>query len=313
MKTLRAMTGLKRIRAPLVLAIGFYDGVHLGHQAVLRLALKRARARGGEAWAMTFDPHPLQVVRPDRAPPLLMTLEERIRCMSRTGVDGCLVLPFTRRLAQMEPETFIDRLQRSAPSLIGIVVGARWTFGRGARGNAALLRRLAAPLDWEVIRARPVTVDGRPVSSTRLRSAVSDGRMEDAARLAGRPYSLSGEVRHGREMGTELGFPTANVRVPDVLLPPPGVYAARTRVGADAWPSAAYIGTRPSVEANGDVLLETHLLDFHGDLYGKTLDVELLHRVRADARFPSLEALQTAMRDDIAAARRYAAGLSAHG
>lgn len=301
---------------PLVLAVGFLDGVHLGHQRVIRTAVEQARAAGGRAWVLTFDPHPLKVLRPDSAPPLITPTRQKLRWLGNLGVEGCILLPFTTDLARVEPEDFIAGLRRDLPGLTGIVVGSNWTFGHRGRGNATLLGELAALHGFRATVVEPVLLDGRPVSSTRIRQAVQQGDCANAAAMLGRPFSLSGPVTGGRRVGRELGFPTANLDLTGELHPPPGVYAAGATPDpraddADprAWTheGAAYIGRRPTFGSGHAEVLEVHVFDFDGDLYGRDLEVFFLERLRGDQTFADATALKAQIAADIARARDAAA------
>jgi riboflavin kinase / FMN adenylyltransferase len=304
MKTAHQPEELHAVAAPVVLAIGFLDGVHRGHRAVLRAARRAARAGQGQTWALTFEPHPLQILQPDRAPALLTPLDAKLRLLAAARMDGCVVMPFTHDLARVEPEAFLERLFRAMPSLAGVAVGANWAFGRGARGDVTLLRRQAGDAGIPVTVVPPVLVGGKPVSSTRIREAIAAGRLGEAARLLGRPHALSGPVEEGRRVGRRLGYPTANIRPGVALAPPPGVYAARVRLGTAVHPAAAYLGTRATFGVGGPPVLEVHLLDFEGDLYGRTAEVELLRQIREDRQFSSETALRARIARDIEACRQ---------
>jgi riboflavin kinase / FMN adenylyltransferase len=293
--------------APLALAVGVFDGVHLGHQAVLAEARARAAAAGGRAWALTFDPHPRQVLHPDRAPDRLTPETMKDEALAAAGMDGALVLAFTPELAGLEAEAFLEGLAARLPPLCAVVTGANWRFGHRARGTPALLRACAARLGFEAVAVPPVAFDGAPVSSTRIRAAVRAGRMEEAAAMLGRPFALRGPVEHGRAIGRTLGFPTANIDALRGFHPPHGVYAARVELDGAHHPAGVYIGRRPTYGAEGHPALEAYVMDFDGDLYGRTLTVELLRRLRGDRAFPSPEALRDQIALDLDGVRSAAA------
>lgn len=300
MKEASSLEAWAETTAPLVLAIGFFDGVHLGHRAVLEAALVRARARGGEAWVLTFEPHPLQVLAPDRAPLLITPPPLKTRALRALGPDGCLLLPFTAALADWTPEEFLARLRAAAPTLVEIVVGENWTFGQGARGGVRLLKDWGEHAGVAVSVVPPVWIDGEPVSSTRIRRAIDAGHMREAARLLGRPFVLAGRVEHGRAIGRTLGYPTANLTMHRELCPPPGVYAVRAAFESrEGLAAAAYIGRRPTFDAVADPVLEVHLLEGHPDLYGRELEVSFLETIRDDRRFESPEALREQIAADL--------------
>ncbi len=308
MRRASSLDALRGATRPVFLAVGVMDGVHRGHRAVIGGACRAARAAGGEAWVLTFEPHPVQVLDPGRAPPLITTPEEKLEQIAEAGADGCIVLPFTPELAAWEPAAFVDRLAAAAPSLRGLSVGAGWRFGRRARGDVKRLAELAAARGIGLAVAEPVLWDGAPVSSTRIRNAVSDGRMEEAAALLGRRFRLAGPVREGRRVGRAIGYPTANVDTVHGLKPPHGVYAVRAVVGGREHPAAAYYGPRPTFDARGHALLEVYLLDGAFDLYGRRMEVAFESFVRPDRAFDSPEALRAQIARDVEAVSRVLAG-----
>ncbi len=302
MRVLRQFEELGTVSGPLVLAAGFFDGLHLGHQSVLAAARAAAQSAAAATWVLTLDPHPLKVLRPHAAPRLLTDTDHKLHLLAQLGVDGCLVLPFTPALAAVEPADFIDQLRRAAPGLVHMVVGPNWTFGHRARGTPALLRELAAARGFAVTVAEPVLSDGQPISSSRIRAAVQAGRLDQAAAWLGRPYSVRGPVVHGRAEGRRLGFPTANVQDASEVRPPAGIYAVT--VAGPGWQAggAAYLGPRsPEV-------VEVHVLDRADDLYGQTLDVAFRHRLREHRPFPDADALRQQIARDVAAIHQWLAG-----
>jgi riboflavin kinase/FMN adenylyltransferase len=308
MHTLIHPRRFRSIPGPVVLAAGFFDGVHIGHRLVLDGAVREARRRGGQAWALTFDQHPLSVLTPDRRPPLLTPLEMRLERLAATGIDGCLLLPFTRSLAALSPSAFVDLLcgHQAGCHVATIRCGANWRFGARAAGDVAELRRLGRQHGFAVTVVRAARYRGQPVSSTRIREAVQHGRLSDAAAMLGRPYSVREVVVRGRGVGRLLGMATANVHPSAEVLPPIGVYAVRTWVGDRAVDGVASLGYRPTFpDARPETpLLETHFLDFDGDLYGATLDIAFLARLRGERRYRTPAALVAQVQRDIAAARR---------
>ncbi|MEW8977294.1 MAG: bifunctional riboflavin kinase/FAD synthetase [Symbiobacterium sp.] len=304
-----------------VIAIGKWDGVHLGHQAILRALVAEARRVGGQSLAVGFHPLPMAVLRPESAPPMLQTLEERAEIMAELGVDVHLALPFNREFADLTPAAFVHDVLAAQLRAQQVMVGFNNTFGRGGKGTAETMRQLCAPLGIPVHIFHPVRVDGENVSSTEVRFAVAKGRMDLAARLLGRPFAVRGTVVHGDKRGRKLGYPTANIRVqPGRLLPALGVYAARVTLLGEPQPveppvaifprsgpqygAMLNLGTRPTVGGT-DLRCEAHLFDFSGDLYGQEVQVEFLAYIRPERSFPGLGALVEQLRSDERAVREW--------
>jgi len=304
MKIIRSMTGLRAVRKPLCLAAGFFDGVHTGHQAVLRRAAAAAAAMGGETWAMTFHTHPLKVLRPESAPPLLTSTAHKVALMGRLGVDGCLLIPFTRRFAALEPEDFLRRLEQDAPTLAHIFVGEDWRFGHFGRGDTAMLSAWAATRGIELTQVPPVRCAGGTVSSTRIREAIAAGRLDLARRLLGRPFSILGTVVRGNRIGREIGFPTANLDPHNEVRPPVGIYAVQSLIAGKAYEGIVNFGVHPTVAQVPEPLLELHVLDASLQLYRRHIEVFFIARLRAERRFLTLDALVRQIRLDLGAARR---------
>jgi riboflavin kinase/FMN adenylyltransferase len=287
-----------------VVALGVFDGIHLGHQAILGAAVASARARALRAVACTFDPHPAEVLSPGRPPQPILTLDERLGLIASLGLDATVVLGFTKELAAVEPEDFVAELARGHLGAREIVVGYNHRFGRGARGDVRLLREVAEGLGVQTTVVAPLVVGGEPVSSSAVRAALHAGDVERAARLLGRHYFIAGSVVRGAGRGRQLGFPTANVNPSRPLLLPLGVYACRA-VAADAvWPAAVNVGRQPTFGENA-LAIEAHLIDFSGDLYGRELRLEFVRRLRGEVRFPSVDALRAQIASDVALARRH--------
>ena len=298
-------------------AIGAFDGVHLGHQAVLRLVHDLARARGLKSTVLTFDKHPAEVVRPGSAPKLLTTLDQKLELLRATGaVDECLVLAFDEARSKEPAEDFVAELLAAVLGARLVVVGADFHFGYRRHGDVALLQRMGAELGFEVLGlglvASPESEEapegGIPYSSTRARTLLATGEVGLAAAILGRPHEVRGQVERGDARGRELGFPTANVAVPERLcLPADGVYVG-TYIGPDGVEraSAISLGRRPTFYAeSGMLLLEVHLLDFEGDLYGQDARVRFLHRLRGQERFETVDALIEQMALDVELARAW--------
>lgn len=288
--------------------IGVFDGLHLGHQAILGRALARAREAGGRCVVMSFDPHPDVVLSRSefRSPPPLTPLGEKRARLSAMGVDEFRVLPFTRELAALEPEAFVDAhlVRPLAPS--ALVVGEGFALGRGRSGSVARLREIGAGRGFDVEAVPLVVVDGATVSSTRIRSALGEGRVEEAATLLGRRYAIAGTVVTGDGRGRQLGFPTANLRLHEErMIPGDGVYAVLVRLAGEPEHrmGAMNIGMRPTFDGHWRTY-EVHLIDWRGELVGRELEVEFVSWLRPELKFESAEALVKAMHGDIAEARR---------
>ena len=286
-----------------VVALGVFDGIHLGHQAILGAAVERARGLGVPAVACTFDPHPAEVLSPHRAPPPILTLEERLALIGSLGLDATVVLPFTKELAAVEPEDFVRELARGRLAAREIVVGFNHRFGRGARGDVRLLREVAGALGVATRVVEPLVVGGEPVSSSAVRGALLAGEVERAARLLGRSYFVAGSVVRGAGRGRQLGFPTANVSPTRPVLVPVGVYACRAVLDGASWAAAVNVGRQPTFGENA-LAIEAHLPDFSGDIYGKELRLEFVRRLRGEVKFPSVDALRAQIASDVEEARR---------
>ena len=286
-----------------VIARGTFDGVHLAHRAILDVAVARGRELGVPAVACTFEPHPMDVLQPGRAPLPIATLDDRLTWISEAGIDGTVVLEFTRALAAMEPEAFVKDVLLDSLHAREIVVGYNHTFGRGARGNAHLLDALGARFGFRTHVVPAYEVDGVPVSSSEIRAALQAGNVERAARFLGRPYAITGDVVAGAGRGRTLGFPTANVQPSLTPLIPAGVYACRVEFEREHHDAVVNVGVRPTF-GEDTLCIEAHVLDFSGDLYGRRVRIAFLHHLRDETRFPSVDALRAQISRDIEQARR---------
>ena len=289
-----------------VVTIGAYDGVHLGHRAVIAEMRRLAAERGCETAVVTFDRHPATVVRPDSAPKLLTDLDQKLELLDSTGVDYTLVVHFDRERSQESAEDFVHEVLAGCLNARGVVVGHDFHFGRGRAGNVSLLAAMGGDLGFDVLGLRLTEDDGEPISSTRIRGLLVDGDVRGAAALLGRPHQVRGIVRTGDKRGRELGFPTANVHVAgDILLPSDGIYAGwYLRPDGTRHATAISLGRRPTFyDDQGESLLEAYLLDFEGDLYGEEARVEFVTHLRDELRFDSVDALIEQMKSDVADAR----------
>jgi riboflavin kinase/FMN adenylyltransferase len=294
------------LRRPTTLTLGVFDGLHLGHQAIMRTVVKRAAATATVPTVVTFDPHPRSVLHPMSAPPLLQTFEHRIEGMRFLGVEQVVVLEFTRELAAVSAEEFVKRFLVDDLATRAIYLGKGFAFGRGRGGNIALLRELSEQHGFVADEVAEVELRGKRISSTATRRALQDGHVDLARRMLGRPYGLEGRVAEGRRLGgSVLGFPTANIEPHNRVLPASGVYVTATLVGELWYRSVTNVGRRPTVGEEEHVTVEAHLLDFDRPLYGETIRVRFLHRLRGERRFPSLDELRGQIARDVARARRY--------
>ena len=304
MRVLRSIEELSSVGGPVAIAAGVFDGVHLGHQAVLGSALDAARDMGGTAVALTFDPHPSRILRPQKAPRLLTSTVHKLRLIEEVGFENILVVSFDHLFAEVEAEEFIRRLVVAARPLARICVGQGWVFGRARRGDGDLLRRMGAENGFQTTEVLPVQVDGTVVSSTLIRASVESGDLDAAGRMLGRKHAILGTVQHGDEIGRTLGFPTANLSAHNEQFPPDGVYAVKVHLDGMTISAVANIGSRPTVSNSGQRLLEVHLIDFSGDLYGRDIEAVFVRFLRPEKKFTSLEALKSGIAADIVLARR---------
>jgi riboflavin kinase/FMN adenylyltransferase len=288
---------------PSVVAQGTFDGIHLGHQAVIRTAVERARALGVQPVSVTFDPNPLAVLRPAEAPTELLAIEERLERIAELGPEVCLVIPFTAQFADVEADVYVKDVLLGLLRAREIVVGFNHAFGRGARGTPELLARTAGAAGVRVHDVPPLRVDGHAVSSTSIREALRRGDVRQAASLLGRAYALRGAVMPGAARGRTLGFPTANLAAPPGIPLADGVYAARAGWDGESAPAVVNVGVRPTVDG-ATHLVEAYLLDVSPDLYGRQLTLDFVDRIRSERRFDSLDALRTQIAADVATARR---------
>jgi riboflavin kinase / FMN adenylyltransferase len=287
-----------------VATVGTFDGVHRGHWEVLREIHRRARATDRRSVLVTFHPHPLRIVDPERAPPLLTTPEEKKEILAESGLDYAVFLRFSPALSRYSPERFVEEILVRGLGIRELVIGYDHGFGRGRSGDVDTLRRLGGRLGFDVDVVGPVPMGPEPVSSTRIRNAVAAGDMAAAAEGLGRPYSVRGIVVRGDGRGRDLGFPTANIRVgsPEKLLPPAGIYAVRGVLNGVTRPGALHLGPRPTFKGSPPSI-EVHLMDFDGNLYGEEVRIDFIRYLREIRPFGSIHALVEQMMDDVNLAR----------
>ncbi len=290
-------------RSP-VLALGNFDGLHRGHAKIIERIQRGASERGGTSVVLTFDPHPPRVLRPDKAPLLLMTKAQKLDALARAGVQGAAVVRFTRELSQWEPDAFVRTVLVEWLRVAEVWVGADFLFGRNRGGNFTLLKSLGARHGFRAEKIDPVRYKDFVVSSTRIRRLVSEGRVDEAGALLGHHYALDGVVVEGARRGRDLGFPTANLSTGNELLPPNGVYATAVTVEGAVYPSVTNIGQRPTFGDHLATTIEAHLMGRSMDLYGKTVRLAFVQRLRDERKFPDREALQDQIAADVRRAAR---------
>ncbi len=305
MQVIHAALELRAAQRPVCLAIGVFDGVHLGHQQIIRQTVTDARQHGAVALVLTFDRHPNAVVAPDHVPLLIYPLSRKLRVIEALGPDALLLVHFDQAFSRQTGEEFIRRLAAELGTIRSVCVGADFVFGYRRSGNVELLKSLGAELNFTVHGLAALALDGKPVSSTRIREAIAAGELDAAGQMLGRPYSLTGKVIPGDGLGRQLGFPTANLDIAGLVLPPNGVYAVQVQLAAGARRGVVNIGRRPTIPNHPPELrVEAHLLDFDADLYGQELEVNFVEKIRDEQKFPSLEALRSQIAADVLETRR---------
>lgn len=304
MKLVRAPGELKVGPSGVCLAIGFFDGVHLGHQQIIRQTIADAHQHEALALVITFDNHPNTVVAPDRVPQLIYSLSSKLRTIESLGPDAVLLVHFDKAFSQLSAEQFIRDLARDLVHVRSICVGANFTFGYKRAGNVELLNRLGAELNFVVHALASVSLDGETVSSTRIRESIRSGNLDAASQMLGRAYSLRGPVIRGDGLGQKLGFPTANLDTTGLVLPPKGVYAVQVQCDSARHHAVLNIGVRPTLQnPTPELRVEAHLLDFTGNLYDQVLEMTFIEKLREEMKFPDLQALRAQITRDISAAR----------
>jgi riboflavin kinase / FMN adenylyltransferase len=290
---------------PVALTIGNFDGVHLGHKALLSRLLAEAKLRGLPSAVVIFEPHPREFFTPDQAPARLTSLREKLELLAELGVDRVHICRFNSQFAQMSASDFIDALHKKL-AVKYVLIGDDFRFGSGRSGDFALMEKIAIQQGFTVEAMHSVLYDGLRVSSTAVRAALATGHMRAAKRFLGRPYSISGRVVHGDKLGREIGFPTANVQMKHNRPPLSGIFVVRV-TGEHISPQhgAASLGVRPTVHANGRAVLEIHLLDFAQEIYGQHIRVEFLHKLRDEEKYPDLKSLTQQIALDVENTRKW--------
>ena len=293
-----------------VLALGNFDGLHRGHLKIIERVRRGAAEHGGTPMAMTFDPHPSRVVRPDKAPTLLMTKEQRLEALEHAGIKAVAVVRFTTELSQWDPEMFVRTVLVEWLRVSEVWVGANFLFGHDRGGNFSTLRTLGQRYGFRADKIDPVRYKEFVVSSTRVRRLVAEGRMDEAGALLGHQYYIDGVVVEGKRRGRELGFPTANLKTDNDLLPPNGVYATTTTIDGIVHPSISNIGLRPTFGDTTKTMIEAYVMGFDGDLYGRPVRLGFVQRLRDERKFEDVDALRAQMEADRRRAERLFAQLS---
>ncbi len=313
---MKLINRIEAIETPIknaVVTIGNFDGVHLGHQALFHMVNEKADAVGGTSVAITFDPHPMRVLKKNNHPPLITLTEQKIELISRSGIDVLIVIPFSKEFADISPREFVEVLLVRQIGMKALIIGRDYTFGKDRKGNLDLLKAWSPELGYEVKVVdwiQSVVGPLQRISSTRIRQMVMDGRMTAAKRLLGRYYQLRGEVARGRNRGGRLlGFPTANINLQDELCPKSGIYAVLVEHGGKLLPAVANIGYSPTFDDHL-FTIEVHIIDFEGNIYGDSIRVNFVQRLRDEIKFDHLEALADQIRRDVVQARGILAGLS---
>jgi len=305
MKTIHTAKELSAGSRKVCLAIGFFDGVHLGHQQIIRQTIADARQHEAGALVLTFDRHPNTVVAPARVPPLIYSLPQKLRVIESLGTDTLLLIHFDKTFSEQTGEAFVRGLANDLPRIQSLSVGAEFTFGHKRSGNVSLLSRLGKELGFAVHGLAAVSLDGKVISSTRIREAIRTGRFDRAGQMLGRAYSLAGQVVAGDRLGRPIGFPTANLDVTGLVLPPNGVYMAHVNARGETHRAVVNIGLRPTLpNPDPPVRVEAHLLDFDADLYGAELEVTFSERLRDEQKFASVDELRKQIARDIAEASK---------
>ena len=305
MKTLQSISELSQLTGPIFLAIGVFDGVHRGHQAVISTSADHARAENGTPVVVTFDPHPEKVLRPERAPHLLTATQHKIELIRNLGVGNLLIITFDKTFAATEPEKFVEELVAHSKPLREICVGHEWSFGKNRRGNLDLLETLGDKSAFHVVGVPAVRANGEVVSSTAIRQAIEKGDFAKAAAMLGREYTILGTVTRGDDLGKKIGFPTANLSAHSEQFPPNGVYAAEARIDGEWHRGVVNLGVRPTVSSGkSERVLEIHVFDFDRDIYGQNVEVRFVKYLRPEKKFKNLDALVEQIRQDVEQARK---------
>jgi riboflavin kinase/FMN adenylyltransferase len=293
------------IQRPTVLTLGVFDGLHLGHQLIMKTVAERARAIGAVPTVITFDPHPRAVLHPESAPPLLQTFDQKIEALGILGIEQTIIIRFTEEFARIRAEEFLRDVIGERLQAREVYLGRGFAFGHDREGNIELLKRISDELGFHADEVAEVRLRGQRISSSRVRQVLAAGKVNLARRMLGRPYGVEGQVVRGDERGHQLGFPTANLAPQNRVIPADGVYVTATLIENEWRRSVTNIGTRPTFEDGNNRLVETHMMNWDGDLYGDVVRVRFLHRLRSEKKFASVDQLRTQIERDIVRAHRY--------
>ena len=293
------------IAKPTVLTLGVFDGLHLGHQRIMETVVERARAVKAHPTAITFDPHPRAVLHPESAPPLLQTLDQRLANLEVLGIEQAIVVAFDREFAAQPAEDFLSKIIRERLHAREVYLGKGFAFGKDRGGNIELLRRMSSELGFVADEVDEVQLRGQRSSSSAIRKLLGDGRANLARRMLGRPYGVEGVIIRGNRRGHTIGFPTANLKPHNRVIPKFGVYATATLIDSHWRRSITNIGVRPTFEDTTEPSIETYVFDFDGDLYGDVLRVRFLHRIRDERKFSGIDELKGQIERDTNTARNY--------
>ncbi|GAB4341099.1 MAG: bifunctional riboflavin kinase/FAD synthetase [Candidatus Abyssubacteria bacterium] len=285
------------------LTLGIFDGVHLGHQKIIRRVVEKARQMDGTACVVTFDPHPREVLNPEAAPDLLTTTPKKSRLIEQMGIDAMCLIRFTREFANIDASAFVKDFLIDKIHMKSIIVGHDWRFGKGRTGDVHLLRHMSKQYGFEVEQVPRVEVDNQPVSSTLIRELVLKGDLDRVTRYLGREYSITGSIVGGSRIGREIGFPTANIEPHHEAIPPNGIYAVWVDVCGMRKPGTLNIGFRPTVTNQKKRTVEVHIMDFYRDIYNEGIEVTFVKKLRDEQKFPSLDALAEQIKKDVERAR----------
>jgi len=306
MEIIRDLGALEPRRSRVV-ALGNFDGVHLGHQTILRTAIEHAQTMRGLSFVLTFEPLPAKVLTPERAPQLILAPEDKLELLRRSNIDGVIVINFSLELSNLTPREFaLEYLVRKIGAK-GVVVGHNVSFGHRRAGNATAMKELGHELGFSTTVVGPVKVGEMDVSSTKVREAITAGEMRRAAAMLGRHHFVTGKVVHGRERGRTIGFPTANIRSRTECIPPDGVYATRIVLADGAYPSITNIGMRPTF-AEPERTIEAHIFEFDRDIYDESVKLEIVERIRPERKFESAQALAAQIASDLSRAKEILSG-----
>ena len=304
MRIIRQSKDLQARGRKVCVAIGVFDGVHLGHQQVIRQTTTDAEQQEALAVVITFDRHPNAVVAPERTPDLIYSLPQKLRAIEALGADVTWLIEFDKAFSQRTADDFVRNLARDFGHIHSVCVGSGFTFGHKRSGTVDFLRQLGKELHFIVHGLAAVALDGETVSSTRIRDAIRNGQLDGASQMLGRTYSISAKVLEGDKLGRKLGAPTANLDIRDLITPPNGVYAVQASTNGEIFPAVANLGTRPTLDKGEELRLEVHLLDTNRDLYGQTIEICFIDFLRSEQRFASLDELKAQIGRDIDAARK---------